>query len=652
MIEIKKRTRVSLVVLLSICVVGIIGACLVQSGFGSIEVTNFNVTMSDLADQIRINNQKYGKNIDISFSSNAIYNYSFTLYKPKTATESTKAPAIVMVHGMFGSRGMAANNFIELARRGFVVINIDGAGHGRTDFGIDSLAHGSWGTEAAAEWAMSLGYVDESLVGITGHSRGGTVGNKGVTAINTGSKNHLRVYLSGSALYGLIEMPPEATQGMIVGLSSGKYEEGDGKNYKTAYLMTNKDGIGYQYIRAVFSGFSGNEIPSGVFFGPNGPLPSVDISRGESLKNVSTARALWNPNITHGMWGFSNIATKNTLTFFYSAMGTPGGAKFINPDSQIWPLYFVFTTLCLLCFFGLLFPLFDILIATGLFSSLKKKENEPEITLPVFNVKECLLWLACVITMTAYGFWRFSPDMVNADSYVSMNSFIYGGGVGNGLAVWILDTGVFSLFVACLIYFVRRVLYRRTPEVTGNPFTFAGLKSPGQFFRIVLLAFVLVALMYVPVYLAWHLAHIDFRIATFAVNSFRFIRFPSLIKYMPFWVLFYLMHAVMNPGFRYRNIPDGISTAICAITNILPLLIFLIVQYHSLFTVYYLWDQPASTPTGIAWNLIGPAAFAAVTTRYIFNRTHNAWVAGLVNTVLMVFLTVGVINQAVPFWFA
>lgn len=646
------KTKKWLVILLAICLVCTVCASLVQHGFGSVSVKAHNMTFTEMAAAIRENNSTYRKNVEVSFTENAFYNFHFTEYRPKTATDAAPAPAIVMCHGMNNVEASLVTVCIELSRRGFVVFNVEGAGHGKTDYGVNDLSHNTWGIEAAVEYAMSLGYVDTDAVAVTGHSRGGTMANATLAQVNANTSNHIRAYLSGSALKNLTNLSAEITEGVVFGLSDGFYEEGDSKKWLTAQLLTNKDGLGYSFIRCAYPEFDEDQIPEGVFFTADGALPTLDIASGESLTDVDTCRVLYNPRITHLMWAFCHLSMENTITFFYSAFGTPTGANYLAPSNQIWGWSALFTGIAMLSFFALLFPLASALLSTSLFSKLRRKEEG--LALPPFNWKECILWILCVVIMAAYSYNAYPRDSLIAESYVSNVTLPYGpaaNAAGNANALYNLDMGVFAMVMLLAVCAVRKVFYRKNVDTQSNPFVYAKLDSVTQFFTVALFAFVLVGLMYVPVFIAARLFNVGFQFNTIGVADFRLIRIPTMLKYIPFWGLFWFVHAVMNAGFRYRNVPDWLSTLGCAIGNVLGIAIFMAVQYHGLFTVGWLHNPSASSPTTFAWSILIPSIFGAVSSRFLYNKTHNAWVPALCNTVLMVTLTLSVLASYSPYWF-
>jgi len=123
---------------------GTIMAATVQSGFGSIAVTEVDFQAAD---------------------GSMIHS---TLQKPNYATDTESLPGVVVIHGIHQNKEWLMAFGIELARRGFVVLTIDANGHGNSEAGTGS------GT-AALEYITSLDYVDSTQIGLIGHSMGGGI---------------------------------------------------------------------------------------------------------------------------------------------------------------------------------------------------------------------------------------------------------------------------------------------------------------------------------------------------------------------------------------------------------------------------------------------------------------------------------------------
>jgi dipeptidyl aminopeptidase/acylaminoacyl peptidase len=103
------------------------------------------------------------------------------LYKPKQASAQSKVPAIVLVHG--GPGGQTRVGFSPLTQylvnHGYVVLGVNNrgsSGYGKTFFTSDDGKHGReplWDCVEAKKYLASLGYVDETKIGIAGGSYGG-----------------------------------------------------------------------------------------------------------------------------------------------------------------------------------------------------------------------------------------------------------------------------------------------------------------------------------------------------------------------------------------------------------------------------------------------------------------------------------------------
>lgn len=122
-----------------------------------------------------------------------------TMYIPRGALETdgqgnflNKYPAIMVCAGFTNSRTFLENVAIELAKGGFVVMNIDQYGHHKSEathirgYGYEAspfVDTSMIGTTDALAYLRTLGFVDQNRIGATGHSLG--AGAAGNVAVNT-----------------------------------------------------------------------------------------------------------------------------------------------------------------------------------------------------------------------------------------------------------------------------------------------------------------------------------------------------------------------------------------------------------------------------------------------------------------------------------
>ena len=103
------------------------------------------------------------------------------LYKPKQASAQSKVPAIVLVHGGPGGQTRVGYSPLTqyLVNHGYVILGVNNrgsSGYGKTFYTSDDGKHGReplWDCVEAKKYLASLGYVDETKIGIAGGSYGG-----------------------------------------------------------------------------------------------------------------------------------------------------------------------------------------------------------------------------------------------------------------------------------------------------------------------------------------------------------------------------------------------------------------------------------------------------------------------------------------------
>ena len=147
-------------VLLVLLVASSLGASLVQTSFGDIEVKS--ITLPTQNGQWLVGD----------------------LFRPRSATADRPAPLVVVVPGFQRSKEALSNVAIELARRGIVAISIDPYAQGGSSASMSRRAATTegYGMFAVVEYAAgtpNLNYIDRTRIGATGHSAGGNAAIRG-----------------------------------------------------------------------------------------------------------------------------------------------------------------------------------------------------------------------------------------------------------------------------------------------------------------------------------------------------------------------------------------------------------------------------------------------------------------------------------------
>lgn len=135
---------VSLILILVSC----IGASLIQTDFGSVTITDVRLPMPD-GETLRV-----------------------LVHRPAAATPENPAPAVITCHGYHATLETQDITSIELARRGFVVFNMDtysaGSSSGTTIPYNDSRSYYGLGMLQLVDYVHdNIDYVDPERIGIT-----------------------------------------------------------------------------------------------------------------------------------------------------------------------------------------------------------------------------------------------------------------------------------------------------------------------------------------------------------------------------------------------------------------------------------------------------------------------------------------------------
>jgi len=117
----------------------------------------------------------------VRFKARDGMNIANVLWKPHQATATSKAPALVFVHGGPGGQTTAAYSGLVqfLVNHGYVVLGINNrgsSGYGKTFYAADDRKHGRetlWDCVDGKKYLQTLPYVDPDRIGIMGGSYGG-----------------------------------------------------------------------------------------------------------------------------------------------------------------------------------------------------------------------------------------------------------------------------------------------------------------------------------------------------------------------------------------------------------------------------------------------------------------------------------------------
>ena len=351
---------------------------------------------------------------DVRFKGAKGNTMSALLYIPPNASAQTPAPGILAVHGYINSRETQDGFAIEFARRGYVVLALDQAGHGYSD--PPAFANGFGGPDGLT-YLRSLDFVDKNNIGLEGHSMGGWTVLAAATAMPNDYKS---MVLEGSSTGKPFAAEGTTTWPRNVALVFAQYEE-------FPVLMWGVD-------RAR------NVTQSPKLWALFGTQAAVEPGKVYGDLAQGNARVLYTPAITHPAEHISHQAIGYSLDWFAKTLsgGTPRPS-----DDQIWLRKEIGTLIALIGFVALLIGVFDGLLDIPVFSRLRL----PAIadgTMPEHVAAEGRRWTAAFILSAFIPALTYYPAFALANTFVKASPYLPQG-ITNEIVVWAIINALITL---------------------------------------------------------------------------------------------------------------------------------------------------------------------------------------------------------------
>lgn len=590
------RNKVVLWIAIALMVISMIGAGLIQSSGGAVEVT------------------------DVKWENSYGMTVTGLLLKPKTATAENPAPAIVCSHGFLNNKEMQDLNFVELARRGYVVLAIDMVSHGNSDIGsgVPQMLNC---VHEGVEFLCDIDYVENTKIGVTGHSFGGLNCN------------------IATALDNLEETPHIAA--VLVNSMDPTYVDNDG-NYFNVYGTRNAGVIAGMYDEFGFNtvDVNGNPIPkpdyihspsaqSFLYYGvdPVGmPEREHDVVYHDEVDGVECMRVIYTPNITHPWSHFCQRSTTATINFFQEALPAPNP---IPASSQVWQIKVVFNVIGLLGFAMFIASSAVALVETKPFAVLKA-ETAPE---PIVLDKKGKAWFWVSLLITGiYGAFSYLPVMKLAKA-ATFAPTLLGQSAPFGIAVWAATCAVVSII--CMVIGTK---------LGGENKLIACLKLSGEkVFKTILLAITVAAASFAWVFIADYFFNVDFRIWVLAAKAFNSQIFLISIPYMLLLCIFYVTSSVAVNCFNYNTVggKEWVNTVIVAASTLISVIIPVVLQYTYFKAHGFPRWTADQTHLMIVWlyPLYGMLPASAVIARKVFKATKNPYLPGIINAIIIALMS-------------
>jgi pimeloyl-ACP methyl ester carboxylesterase len=563
-----RRRYLVLVLGLVIMLSGTMMAASVQSGFGSIAVSEVVFPAAD------------GSMI------------LSTLQKPNYATDTDPLPGVVVIHGSLQNKEWLMAFGIELARRGFVVLTIDANGHGNSEAGSGSGA-------AALDYIASLDYVDDTQIGLIGHSMGGGIS---WSAMEDSSVYVRALVLVGSGFRSSAPYTPNTL------LATGNFDS--------------------------LSSYPHNLTLLESYFNVTGIVPSTTY--GDFASN--TARRAIFPSTNHLFETIDPVIVGESVEWMKNSL--KGGVEdeyWITSTSLVYSLWLFGGLFGLIGALLTIFPLLTILLGTPLFSDLKGDLDEEPPTANRFIRSGIVYGLIGTIT--------FFPFLLIGQ----LLSIIIPFPQYYGLPVmsWMIGSGLIAAF------FLFIILRRRGPQSILTIRSLLGTKSQKPILSI-MKTLVLTSIVFVWMYVLTLMVDLGL---TLDLRSF----LPGLhdltigqASFVPlYFVVFLIYFLVEGAWLTGPMLPRGSGTwtkvqLIWTVKSVLvktyPFLILIAFE----FVGGFLAGAPL-VPGIIGYSWLFFYAFTpwfavcTVITMFAYRVTGNRWLGAMVNAILCAWLLASIL---------
>jgi dienelactone hydrolase len=519
------------------------------------------------------------------------------LYRPVYATATSRQPAVVLAHGISGSKQYLSGIALELARNSIVALTIDLYGHGGSDGRLeDGDKDASFGMLSAVRYLEAQDFVNSSAIGLVGHSLG--AGAARATAVAHG--NTRAVVLIAGGFGSMVTDPVYGTfdstfpENLLVAI--GKYD-----------VLFDLDEFRKTTLPSVFG--TSSEVVADTLYG--------DFTS-------HNARKLITPPATHLFEPVDPVVGSETIKWAISALQPTGLDEHPRPTTGLAIYRDIFILIGLVTMLGLL-----LLILTTIFSLMHYPRTKRNIHLrtkaqTIRDWKVLIIWGGLSVVL-------FFP-MTVVGLAISIPPVIF----GSSIAWWTLATAATGLLaVALLSRFSSSELNLRS--AIKQAFDVRGvLAAVLMFAAIYLLATFVSAFMVIDLGI----------IVPFFRALLPTTRIPVFVMFIPFFFVYFTveglyLHELRQPSWRksvfFASLVDLTKTVG---VKIAPYLAVLALQYVPFvlfgsrifpdfagFLVEFLWLLVPIFIISAACSWWLYRATMRIGTGAIFNALIFAWIA-------------------------
>lgn len=590
----KKKLSVKSLLLISLAVfmVGLLIASLVATNNGKVEMRRLSV-MTD-------------RGVSISLE----------VFKPKTATRKTPAPAVMLIPGGNASVEYMNDAGLELARRGIVAIGIEPYTIGRSDVEKDNEGLGSIDV---TDYVYNLDFIDKTNIGYIGWSMGASRVN--------------------AALY-----VPDPT--------GAKTKDAQGKEVPKTVI---RDGVkGVMYVGAGGLLTSEYRINSALFEGQWDNLYRGD--RRDMYKNPQYASVLGLKEFEFWKWygdpsngtgriyyeGWTgHVIGLSSFSFVKAACDFFTTTFKLSNDFPILYLWKEFGTA--LAFVAIIAAMIFLLLLLLDLDFFKKDLVTKERVVLETNPKIWVRWAGLLLPAlfgAATASWAVPTGQGILNTWVTQD-LIHGTNIQNvnGLVFWLCGLQLFGLVLWALINFV---ILKTDKKALKEQITLPGTRKGIMFLKALLLSFIALLGIYFVITFGEQLFTMSPRFWKIQINSLTRLRMEKFLTYFPLFLVPFLIANYLHSTSYYLKDKPVLSTVRFWLANGLPPMFFLAYAYG---TIAFLHTTPI-TSLGMSranGSLIDAAIMmvpVGILASMLYRKTKNFYLPAVFNAMFFTLMAV------------
>jgi pimeloyl-ACP methyl ester carboxylesterase len=540
------------------------------------------------------------------------------LLQPRTEGTAPRFPGVVYIHGYQNNRETGDAYCIELARRGVVVLNIDAIGRGNSgipNVPTDASFDQTYGGLSALNYLRSLSNIDSQALGMMGHSLGAEIAYQ--VALQDSSLNAL--VITGFAYTTAADQTSPRNMLMII----GKWDEYRGR-------MTN--------VRNIETDWMQTPETRQVISDPN---PQIGITYGDF--NAGTARRVVVPATIHIQESHSRPAIAETLLWIKQAL-SPSEAFWIDPQRQTWPIKEWATLVAMLAGIWMIMPLASLLVRIPFFQRIQGQPIsnyacKPNARWRYTLINGVIMWLYLPLIFVLFGIHIYVAPIDKAFPMMLVNAIVW----------WFLWINIIG-------FIVFQIWFRKTGISQGLTLADMGISFSADKFdlpnktvgKTALLGLFLFTIAYLCEHLLEQYFIVDYRFIFPFASDLSAYRLKMLFLYFPFLLVGFLqtgvfLHGQIRPAAASSPIKTWLHwSGINILTLVLPLIVFLAIQYVPLFINGFI---PLVGPGGMFVNfvinlfhIIGVLIMVIPVSTWLFQLTGKIYLGAITSAAIVAWM--------------